>query len=311
MPKVVIDAELADQQDEDQAFEAEQIEPAIPKTEDKAPAAVAKPVEPTAEEKKAAEDKAAADKKVAEDEAAAKAKKDEEDGPYTLTKKQFAALQAEIAEGKEAKKSFQSLSGTVGNLRQELDSIKRVTPIELTDADFAELVKEFPEIAPSVKKGFSGVLKRLIGMNAPKGAGDEEIKKAIFAAVNARESEVLEDEFPDWKDTVGKVADTEHPYRKWLAVQTPQYQDKLAKTFSGSVIARSIRRFQAEQERAVKEKAEADRKAAEADAAKKAGNGRTAALRAAVQPKGDGGGLAPAKGEQTEEEAMEQGFKEG
>lgn len=256
------------------------------------------------EKKKADDDKAAADKKAEDDKKAA------EDAPVTLTKRQFDSLMADIEDSKSLKKSVQSLSGTVGIQRQEIDNLKRTVPIEITEADFADMAKEFPEITKGLKTGLGGVLKRLVGFTPPKGAGDEEVKKAIFAAVNARETEVLEDEFPDWLDTVGKK-DTDTKFRQWLVKQSPQYQKKVNETYSGAVIARALRRFNSDEltetKKAVEDKIAADKVAAE----KKSANGRTAALKAAVQPRGDGGGIPPGAKEETEDEGLEKGYKEG
>lgn len=265
--------------------------------------------------KKEAEDKAAADKKVEDDKTAAdkKAAEDkaaEADAPVTLTKRQFDALMADIEDSKSLKKSVQSLSGTVGIQRQEIDNLKRTAQIEITDADFAHMAKDFPEIKSGLEKGLSGVLKRLVGFTPPKGAGDEDVKKAIFAAVNARETEILEDEFPDWLDIVGrKGVDTK--FRQWLVKQSPQYQKKVNETYSGAIIARAVKRFNSDElteaKKAADDKAAADKAAAE----KKSANGRTAALKAAVQPRGDGGGIQPGAKEETEDEGLEKGYKEG
>jgi hypothetical protein len=230
----------------------------------------------------------------------------EDEAPVVVTKKQLAAIMAELEENKSLKKTVQSLTGTVGNQKQEIDSLKTTTAaLNITDEDFQDLIKEFPVIGNGVKNGLGSVLKRLVGVKPPPGVGEADIKKAIFEVVNDQQLELLEDEFgvdekgnPIWKHIIGKRDDPNSAYRVWLAAQAPKYQEKVNKTYSAQVVINAIKRFQSAQG-----KVEADRKAAEV----KSGTDRR---RAAVTPRGSGGEMPPAKGEPTEDEAFASASRE-
>lgn len=274
---------------------------------------VKKPVGEVVKEKTAEEiaaEEAAAKKKAEEDEVARKAAEDEE--PVVITRAQLRAIMAKLDDGESTKKAVQSLSGTVGNIKTETENLKKVTAnTSITPEDFADLIKEFPEIGKGVEKGFGAVLKRLVGVKPAPGVGEDDIKAAIFKVVNDQQLDILEDEFgvsddgaPVWKKIVGSPGDT-NDYRTWLATQPERYQKKLGSTYSASVLAGAIKKFQSHV--ASEAKKAADLKAA-ADKAKADGTngGATDRRRAAVMPRGTGSGEPPpAKGEQTEDEAFE------
>jgi hypothetical protein len=115
----------------------------------------------------------------------------------------------------------------------------------------------------------------------------------------ARETEALEDAFPDWHSIVGAVGkdeqpDPNNPYRKWLATKPDDYQRRINGTMSAAVIGRSIRLFQSETKAPAKPATQS-----------RDSNARDAVIRGAVQPKGDGG--APSSSN-SREDAFAAGF---
>lgn len=238
-------------------------------------------------------------------------KKAEDEAPVTLTKKQLDEIMRELEESRSTKKAVQSLSGTVGNLSTGVADLKKTTAVlEITDADFADLEKEFPKIGEGVKKGLGSLLKRMTGRAPPPGVGEQALKTAIFQAHEAEQNELLEDEFgtddqgqPIWKTILGKPdAADPSPYRKWFAKQPEAFRNRVGNSYSALVLIRAINKFQSEERAAAK--AEADRKAAETAAANQRTNGADR-RRAAVTPRGDGGTPPPPKGEQTEDDGFD------
>jgi hypothetical protein len=256
-----------------------------------------------------AAEKEEADKKAAADEEAKK--RAAADAPVILTKAQYDSIMSDLAETKSLKKAVDSLSGTLGVQRQELEGLKKTTAtLEITEQDFEDLSKEFPKIGEGMKKGLGSVLKRMTGAGAPKGVGEPEIRKIIFDVTLAQQMEILEDEFgsekdgtPTWKAIIGPPG-SETPYRKWLAAQGEVIQKRSEGTYSAATLTRYIKKFQSEAASAVK--AEADRKAAEAT--------RTNGVdrrRAAITPRGGGGGPPAPRDDQSEDEAFETATREG
>lgn len=246
-------------------------------------------------------------------------KKPEEE-TVTITKAQLAALLDGLEDGKKMKSALDKVNGTLGAYKQQIDQLGKLTQpsqVEITDADFEELTKDFPEIAAATKKGLQKILKNLRGGAAPSQIDESAIKRLIVDSAIQKETELLEDEFEDWKKIVGEKDDKDNDFRKWLSGQSTAYQQKINSTFSGSVIARSIRRFQADQKkaaddkRASDEKAAADKKAQDEAERRKATDARRSNLRAAVQPRGDGGGTGGQRKQSTEDEEFEAGFREG
>lgn len=299
----------SEEQEEDAAFasgfseEQAEMTPGGKRPEEKKPQAEEKKDPPRSEEKK---EDPPPEKKLEEE-------------TVTITKAQLDLLLAGLEDGKKLKSAMDKVNGTLGAYKQQIDTLGRLaqpTQVEITDADFEELIKDFPEVADATRKGLQRILKNMRGGGAPSQVDEGAVKKLIVDSAIQRETEVLEDEFEDWKKIVGDREDKDNDFRKWLSGQPVGYQTKINSTFSGAVIARSIRRFQADakkasdEQRAKDEKAEADRKSQEEAEKRKATDARRGNLRAAVQPRGDGGGT-PQKREPTEDDEFEAGFKEG
>lgn len=200
--------------------------------------------------------------------------------------------------------------GTIGNL-QKLVNEQRARATEqapdkpaarafkIDPESFAEMRRDFPELAAQTQ---AAIEKALSGLPAGANDADQAKIESLLAQYTAkREIEALEDAFPDWRQIVGAVnvrageqPDPENPFRKWLAGKDETYQDRINNSSSAAVMGRAIRTFQKETAAAAKPAATPQRDTARADR-----------IRAAVQPRGDNAGAAPAN---TSEDAFAAGF---
>lgn len=241
-------------------------------------------------------------------------KEDEKPEVITLTKQQFDLLMAGLEDNKSMKKALDTLSGTLGAQKQQMEQLMASSAGrgEVLDEDFAEMAKTYPEIADATKKGLMAFLKRTTGVAAPSSASKEDLKKLVMESATAQFWDDLEDEFEDAREIIGSL-DKRTPYREWLAKQPEKYQRRLNSTYSPGVVARSIRKFQRDTEDSKAQdqsKAEEDRKRVEAEATRRAeAEARKEQLRSAAAPRGDGGGTQKPR-QKTDDEEFEAGFKE-
>lgn len=179
--------------------------------------------------------------------------------------------------------------GTLGQLQQVVNELKAQTPrgasIQVPKDAFADLAKDFPELATLVQAGLENALKNQMGTGpAQMPKLDPEEMRTVATTENAKEQmESLEDTFPEWRTIVGAVditkqqPDEANPYRAWLKTKDAAYQDRINGAETAAVVERSIRRFQSE--------IAAKPKPAPAPRAQI----QTNRFRDAVQPRGDGG----------------------
>lgn len=225
-----------------------------------------------------------------------------------ITLEEVAFLRAAAAKVTSLEAQQSRAFGTIGNLQKLMNEVRAQTPrgmkVEMPDDAFADMEKDFPELATQTKAALKRALSGLTGTGA--GEIDEaRIKQIVTEDAAARAEEVakreiedLEDAYPDWRDIVGAVPDgqdpdPDHPYRKWLATKPEPYQKRINETLSSAVVARSIQRFKTETRAPAK------------PSPQPATNARAERIREAVQPKGDG---APSSSRDTSEDAFAAGF---
>ena len=226
-----------------------------------------------------------------------------------ITKAQFEALEAAATKVGDFDKKFDKAFGTVGGLQDIVKQLQASTPkgenVQLTDEMFADMAEDYPEFAKHQRAVFEKVLKGTRGTGVADTASVDPavVSKLIADGIKQREIDALEDDHPGWKDLVGAVdnaekADPNNPFRKWLSTQPEAYRTKIVSTQSASVLAKAIDRFK----EATKTPPPASRQETPKDAA------RRAAIKAAVQPRGDGNPPAPSK---TDDDSFEEGFRVG
>ena len=222
-----------------------------------------------------------------------------------ITEEEWTALSAAAAKTASLESQLSKVFGTVGNMQQAVAKLRETTPagavVEIPDGAFAEMERDFPELAAHTRAALERVLKNVRGTGTAVAAADPEaVNTAVSERILAHEIEALTDAHPDWRATVGAVSDGKYdatnPFRQWLATKDAAYQAKLNATNSAAVIARAIDRFKAETKRPVVP-AQAARVPARQDR-----------IRAAIQPKGDGGLPTPTK---TADDEFQSGFAAG
>lgn len=218
-----------------------------------------------------------------------------------ITKEELEALRSDAAKAPELEKQMRKAFGSIGNIQAAINRLQESTPkgieIELPADVVSEMEAEFPEIADHLRKALGKALKGIRGTGGEKGTGldAEGIRKLVSEAAIASETEALEDAHPNWKEIVGVPDEKgninpEHPFRKWLATQPAEYQQKINSTNSSAVISRAIDKFQQATAKPVSPAPKPDPQA----------DGRRNRLKDAVQPKGSGGPPNPAKSDDDE-----------
>lgn len=205
---------------------------------------------------------------------------------------------------------FGSVFGKFGPLEEKLKTIQAGTPqgqkVEVTDEDMAELIAEYPEFGGLTKKVLNKVLSRITGTGK---VDPNEVKALIggeFETFRGKTGEEKKSELretmdalvEDWPkiiglpDEKGVIPDT--PYRRWLATQPKEYQEKISSTWNPFTIRSSIRKFQADTKPKPKQPATSPTNQRER-------------MASAVQPKGQGPGKAAGS---SPEEELQAGFDE-
>ena len=230
-----------------------------------------------------------------------------------LTEEQFNTFKSAAEKTAAFEGQISKLFGTTGDMQQIVRKLQAATPaghsVEIPKGALAKTRKDFPELADLIESDLVEALKGVRG-TAPEtpakpALDDDAIQKLVegkareFSRKN--ESEALEDTYANWREIVGPVDaegryDPNNEYRKWLGAQDQAYQTLINSTDSAQVIARSIGRFLAFKSHPT----------TPASAPKIAA--RTDRIKAAIQPRGDGGQPAPAK---SADDDFNAGFAQG
>ena len=197
------------------------------------------------------------------------------------------------------------LFGSTGNLQTTIKGLQERTQagrkVEIPKDAFERMSRDFPELAEQTREALERALSGMTGTGTA--AHDPAALEAMLARhTAAKELEVLEDAYPEWRKIVGAVdvtrerPDPKNPFRRWLAGQDAAYQNRINNSESAAVIARAIRRFQSETKGGARPfTPERTPNAARADR-----------IRQAVQPRGDN---AVAAAGPTDDEMFEAGFR--
>jgi hypothetical protein len=226
-----------------------------------------------------------------------------------ITQEQFDAFRNAAAKTVEMDKQMSKAFGTMGQIQQVVNKLQSQTPagmsIEVPKDAFADMEKDFPELAAQMRKGLEHTLKNVrgTGQRADANADPDAVKNLIHAATVKLEVEALEDAHPTWREIVGVVDnagkhDPNNAFRQWLAKQDVTYQRKINATNSAVIVSRAIDRFLA----ATKAPARPPQTPAPKVAA------RNDRIRSALQPKGTGGQPQPTN---TADDEFQAGFASG
>lgn len=230
-----------------------------------------------------------------------------------ITEDEWSGLQTAASKMLTPEKVKDIVTGTVGELEQRIvKKLQSATPsgmpIELPDDVVSELAADFPELAGLIRKTLEKALKGRVGTgDQPKDEKPdyEAVSKLVRDATVKAQIEALEDVHPTWREIVGAAEspdkiDASQPYRKWLATQPAEYQQKINSTNSATIIGKSIDKFLKAQEAP----APAQQKPAPKDAA------RIDRIKDAITPRGDGSPPSGG-GANTEVDHFNAGFASG
>lgn len=193
--------------------------------------------------------------------------------------------------------------GTMGRtLERRLAEIQRETPqgeaVQVDEADFEDLKKEYPEMAELTLKGLNRALGKLKGSGAPD---VQAIEKVVGQQVTAVRGEIIEASleavFPGWKDEVKTPQ-----FDTWLKGQAADVQALAQSTKVGDA-AKMLRLYEKSKEAPAAAPTPSPAPAPTPQAP--APSARQRQIAAAVVPRGDGGN-PPARAEEDEFNA---GFK--
>jgi hypothetical protein len=157
------------------------------------------------------------------------------------------------------RKQIDNLAGNYGALKSAFQKLQQETPkgeaVTVTDEDVADMAGDFPELAGMTKNALNNVLKRV---NLRGGAAfdptviDSKVNSLVTERV-AQERvsmhvELLDGLTPGWKEIVGvrnpqtgEIPETE--YRKWLATQSADYQQRIMASNNAFEIGGSVKEF--------------------------------------------------------------------
>lgn len=214
-----------------------------------------------------------------------------------LTQEQFDNLQSAAGKVTEVEKQISKLFGTTGDMQQIVKKLQAETPkgmtIDLPADVVSEMEQDFPELAGHFRKSLEKALKGVRGTGAAEagsaGLDPTAVQNLVREAAIKHEIEALEDAHQDWRTIVGVVDaegkhDPNNEFRQWLGKQPVEYQTKINATNSAAVVSRAIDKFLASKANPAVQTGQTPQIAARRDR-----------LKAAIQPRGDGGQPAPAK----------------
>lgn len=226
-----------------------------------------------------------------------------------LTEDEYQALMSSVTGMNDVRATLENRFGTafgkIGGIERVIKQLQEATPqgeaVEITDDDFAELREEYPDLADLQLKGLQRIASKLRGTGSAQ--MDEgrirefiapTISQASDYAVERAKAEIAEETLaethPQWRDVIGNP---EQPteYRKWLATQPHEYQERVNNSYSPVVIGRSLDKFNEHQ----------------ASLKKKADSSRRDRFEQAVTPRGDGGHPSHSSGD----DDFDAGFRTG
>lgn len=189
-------------------------------------------------------------------------------------------------------KSFGSFGQKIKAITEQLQT--GGARVEVTDDIVAELTEEFPEMGGLVRKAFEKFAEKIPTAAAAPAIDLSQVEqRAIARAKLEIAREALDETHAGWADVVGLpdekgvIPDTD--FRKWLATQPEDYQQRVSRSFQPATIAKALDAFNE------------SKKKADAQAA-----ARRARVSAGVTPRGDGAPLASSK---TEDDEFNAGFR--
>lgn len=233
-----------------------------------------------------------------------------------ITESELTALREQSAQGvqqiAQMRGALDKAFGKVGALEQVISKLRTETPagekIEVSEEDFPELVKEYPEIARLQAKDLNKVLSKFRGTGSAPADLDERINQRLEAARGAATAEsterMLNAVLPGWREEVRKPE-----FAAWFDAQPAEVQ-KMQLSDDDLVAARLLRMYDRHLLKQIFAPAPAPRAPAApvASPAPVKVSPRQRQLAGAIPVKGDG---SPSPSATTEVDPFEEGFRTG
>lgn len=221
-----------------------------------------------------------------------------------ITKADWADVKAAAAKTASYDQQLSKAFGTIGNLQKTINALQTSTPrgikVEIPKDAFADMERDFPELAQQNRAAMERALSGITGTGSGAEFDESIFERLLAKHTSSREVKTLAEMYPDWQDIVGAVDITmeqpngAHPFRKWLAGKDAAYQTRINSTESAAVVGRAIEAFQRETATTAPKPSTT------------AADARRAVIAGAVQPRGDG--AAPAASGKTEQEEFTAGY---
>lgn len=254
------------------------------------------------------------DKSVIEEPVAVEAQAEpvaEEPKYVQITQEQIDSWKSAAEKTAKLEAQLSKVFGTMGDMQQVVRALQSATPagitVEIPADAFADMEKDFPELAAQSRSALEKALKGIRGTASVGTAPDPAIlQKAIDDGINAsttrREMSALNKTHPKWREIVGTVDangqfDPNNDFRKWLAKEPVEYQTEVNSTNSPADVLEAVGKYLASKTAIRPVLKQAPKIAA-----------RAAVIREAIQPKGDGGQPNPAN---SADDDFNSGFKTG
>jgi hypothetical protein len=186
------------------------------------------------------------------------------------TEAEIEALLAEIPSMKDGyRKQIDNLAGNYGALKSAFQRLQQDTPqgaaVQATDEDMAALKGEFPELGDMTQRALNNVLKRvnLRGAEIDPAVIDQRVNALVGETISKERvsihTELLSGLTPGWQDIIGLPdkatgVEPQTEYRKWLATQPLDFQQKIKSSNNAFEIGSSVKAFQQAQESITKKR---------------------------------------------------------
>lgn len=216
-----------------------------------------------------------------------------------LTKADFDRLMAKAAEIDQIKPALDKAFGKVGGLERTLSQLAQARgPVEITEADFADIAGDYPELAKANFAAMKRVLDRIGNAPAAAAVQPDVIEKLVSERVAPLQKQLAMTELtvmrPSWKSDISTPA-----FREWVDSLPPEEHRQTVMSEDPAFVAQQLKKFDAAQQaKAPQPKPKpADPRSAI----------RQKQMQAAVNPKS--AGAAPSSSVDDDEAAFMSGFK--
>jgi hypothetical protein len=159
--------------------------------------------------------------------------------PFSVSEDQWRNVEqqmARLASLDDFKRQIDSVAGNVGGLKQIVEQLRQKGASKIEKAQLKKLSDQYPELAEAFAEDLSAIL------SAPAGINPEEIDQRISTALakerEHRSKEWLEDNYPDWVETVRLPE-----FQAYQLTLTPDENKALSQSVDGRLVGKHVKAF--------------------------------------------------------------------